>query len=145
MNARDESEKIKGMYKDFEIGTLDNATVWLRVPSFDCDWYWGFGHLGNRNCYFRLNCLHSVTPTLRGTHRNMHDSLLDVFGDSLTIRQENLWEFCEVAETIYGLKHSAEIFGYGGSSYTVQRINDVLIPTQIHLMYKILYTNNEEK
>lgn len=32
--------------KHFLLGKkLDGTLVWLERPSFDCDWYWGFGYL----------------------------------------------------------------------------------------------------
>ena len=62
--------------------------------------------------------------------------------------QNKLWTFCEVVQTIYHLRETAEVLGRGGSHYTtnpcadliknpdeVKRINEVLIPKLIDEMY----------
>lgn len=147
--ANDISEDIKSSYKDFRIGVLDGRGVALRVPSFDCDWYWGFGYLGNRDCHFHLNWLESMDDKLN--NKNLFDQLKGLFGDSLTIPDKNLWQFCEIVKTIYSLKDAAEVFGRGGSHYTtnpdaeaikdtdiVEKINVHLIPMQIRTLWKLL-------
>jgi hypothetical protein len=81
----------------------------------------------------------------------MFDQLKIMFGESLTIPDASLWTFCEIVKTIYTLKKAAEVFYLGGSHTSqnpdkdtlknpeyVEHINAVLIPMQIHSMYKIL-------
>lgn len=41
--------------------TLDNEKLYLSKPSWDCDWYWGFGYVGNKNLHTHLNYLYLET------------------------------------------------------------------------------------
>lgn len=152
--ATEHSNQFKAQFKDFRIGIMDGRDVMLRVPSFDCGWYWGFGYLGNRDCHFHLNYLESMDPKL--ANKNLYDQLIGLFGDSLTIPRKKLWTFCEIVKTIYTLKEAAEVFGRGGS-YTknpdkdaltipeyVDRINNELIPMQIRSLWELLTVDNKK-
>lgn len=147
--ATEHSNQFKTQLKDFRIGVMDGRGVMLRVPSFDCWWYWGFGYLGNRDCRFHLDHLDSMDSKL--ANKNLYDQLIGLFGDSLTIPKDRLWTFCEIVKTIYTLKEAAEVFGRGGSRYTqnpdknaltvpeyVRHINDELIPMQIRSLWALL-------
>lgn len=147
--ALEASNTFKNTLKRFYMGRTNRRRIWLSVPSFDCGWYWGFGYLGNNNCHFHLNRLDSMDQTLARKH--MHDQLIGLFGESLTIKGKQLWQFCEIALTIYALEKAAEVFGRGGSHTTtnpdadslkapdiVKHINDVLIPMQIRTLWALL-------
>ena len=122
----------------------------LRRPSFDCDWYWGFGYLGNRRCHFHLDGLRE------GENIHLYDAIKKRFGDTFVIQNSGrLWKFVEVVKTVYTLRKSAELFHLGGSHCTSnpdrdmlkrpdlwEEINRVLIPRQIAAMYAII---EEEK
>lgn len=153
--AIEHSNQFKAQFKDFRIGTINGHYVMLRVPSFDCGWYWGFGYLGNRYCHFHLDRLEFMDPEL--ANKNLYDQLIGLFGDSLTIPREKLWTFCEIVKTIYTLKEAAEVFGRGGSHYTknpdkdaltipeyVSHINNVLIPMQIRSLWELLTVDNKK-
>jgi hypothetical protein len=121
--------------------------VFLRRPSWDCGWYWGFGYLGN---HFHLDGLDFMGSAL--SNKSLYDQIKAFFGDSLSIKDDKaLWKFCEVAKTIYTLKESACLFQLGGAHYStnpdkealqipeyVKHINEVLIPLQIRTLYAIL-------
>lgn len=149
MNAQDHSENFSDNLKQVQIGTYHNRPVWLRVPSFDCGWYWGFGYLGNTQCHFHLDGLAAMEPKLSG--KNLYDQLVEMFGETLTIPREKLWKFCEIVKTVYTLKEAAALFGLGGSRYTTNpdsdkititeysdRINNELIPLQIQSLWRLL-------
>ena len=153
--AIEHSNQFKAQFKDFLIGVMDGRGILLRVPSFDCGWYWGFGYLGNKNCHFHLNHLESMNPSL--ANKNLYDQLIGMFGDSLTIPKDVLWKFCEIVQTIYTLKEAAKVFGRGGSHYTtnpdagalkipeyVSHINDDLIPMQIRSLWALLAVDTKE-
>jgi|LakMenEpi03Aug12_release.lakeMendotaPanAssembly.Ray.scaffolds.fasta_scaffold207512_6 hypothetical protein len=125
----------------FLLGKNNEENIYLSVPSFDCNW--GFGYIGNKNTHYHLYSLMKETDLYNGLKKH--------FGDTLTIKEENLYEFCEIVKTIYSLKETAEVFGRGGSHYTtnplkgliidkdlVNKINGKLIPELIDYMYKIL-------
>lgn len=126
------------------IGKVDDESIYLSAPQWDCGWYWGFGYLGNKNCHYHLDGLS------KKHNANLYDALYKEFGNSLTIgkiEQDNfgqnstLYTFCELVLTAYTLKETAEVLGRGGSHMTtnplaeliknekeVTRINDVVLP-----------------
>ncbi len=139
--------------KNFRMGTVHGRGILLRRPSFDCDWYWGFGYLGNVNTHYHLNGLATMDWQNRDMqNKHLHDQLKLHFGDSLTITDEkDLWQFCEIVKTIYTLREAADLFHIGGSHYAPNpnrellkdthmwlRINSVLIPEQIASLYALL-------
>lgn len=125
------------------LGTVDNENIYLSAPSWDCNWYWGFGYLGNKNCHYHLNGLNK--------DKNLFDAIKEHFGDSLKISEKNLWTFCELVQTAYSLKETAEVLGRGGSHYSnnpcsdlikntdeVTRINSIVLPAIFNEIDKIL-------
>lgn len=135
--------------KNVVLGTPVNEIrpVSLRRPSFDCNWYWGFGYLGNLECHYHLSGLAD------GKNINLFDAIKQHFGDSLIFKDDALlWQFCEVVNTVYALCKMSELLYIGGSNYSNNpcrdelkakkewyvEINEVLIPNQIAAMYDIL-------
>lgn len=139
----------------------DNSQIYIDKPTFDCGWYWSFGYLGNKNCHYHLKAyqekdivyidkfdkLHILTE-----NRNvcMRDALLQDYELNPKI-EANLWQFCELALTIYALKESAEIFHRGGSYMTTNpgktmlkndslylEFVSVLIPSQCQLLWDLI-------
>lgn len=60
--------------KDYKFGTRkeDGQLIMLRAPSWDCEWYWGFGYLGNKNEHYHLSSYQEKSHYLKlhdGTHK----------------------------------------------------------------------------
>lgn len=143
----------------------DGESIYITKPKWDCDWYWSFGYLGNRNCHFHLNSYQTKDHSLKladGSHkfiaeqRNkcMYDCLLEDYQLTEKIKQ-NLWTFCELAETIYALEEAAEVLGRGGSHMTtnpcaeiiknpteVERLNNVVIPQLCQTFWNLIGGND---
>ena len=145
-------KNINGKAKVF-FGTRksDNKRIYLNKPSWECDWYWGFGYLGNKDEHYHLSNYQTeqvVFTDDKGKFRviteqrniNMYDALLKDYTLNENINA-NLWDFCELVKTAYALKETAEVLGRGGSHYTkntcasviknpdeVKRINEVVLP-----------------
>jgi hypothetical protein len=143
--------------KQIFIGVNDDQKIYLSAPSWDCNWYWGFGYLGNRNCHYHVDGL-----TKHETYNfekkcweyeftNLYDGFKKHFGNTLIVRDSKLWTLCELFKTAYTLKETAEVLGRGGSHYTtnpcselitnkdeVTRINTVVLPALFEEIYKIL-------
>ena len=144
---------------NFRMGVRHGRGISLRRPSFDCDWYWGFGYLGNTQCHYHLNSLETMDWQNDGLRdKNLFDQLKIHFGDSLTIKDDaDLWKFCEIVTTIYTLKEAAELFCHGGSNYSTNpdkdflkddamylRIVKEMIPAQIASLYRVLEKYQKE-
>ena len=134
------------------LGYNDNQPIYLSAPSWDCGWYWGFGYIGNKDCHYHVSGLNE------GRNQNMYDAFIEHFGSTLTVRRSQLWTLCELFETFYTLRKTAEVLGRGGSHYTtnpckdliinkdeVTRINNVVLPQIFEEIYKILIRNKDNK
>jgi hypothetical protein len=111
--------KITKFDDDIILGEVDDRVVYLRKPCWDCDWYWGFGYLGNYNCHYHIDGLDK--------NKNLYDAIKEHFGDSLTIKDDKkLWLFCELISTFYSLKETAEVLGRGGSNYGENPLADII-------------------
>jgi hypothetical protein len=126
----------------------DNEKIYLSAPSWDCDWYWGFGYLGNKDCHYHLSGYQNKNQERR--NKNMYDCLTEDYALNEKIK-DNLWEFCELVKTAYTLKKTAEVLGRGGSHYTTnpckdiiinkdeaKRINEIVLPTIFNAIHKLI-------
>ena len=115
--ASEQSNRLNALTAHFPaklfIGVHGGERMYLSRPSFDCDWYWGFGYIGNRNCHYHLNGIDE------GKNINYFDAIKQHFGESFIIKDDKgIWTFAELVRTIYTLKETAEMFHRGGSHYT---------------------------
>lgn len=137
----------------------DKTAIYLSAPSWDCEWYWGFGYLGNKNEHYHLSGYANEGGW--GQHRNisMYDALVadydlsPAFGSAEPpfFQRNKLWTFCELMSTAYTLKEMAEVYNRGGSHYAknpcqellknkdeYERINYVLLPAIFDEVAKLL-------
>lgn len=111
--------------------------IYISKPTFACEWYWSFGYLGNKDCHYHLNSYQSKDHffTLKdGSHKlitekrniNMYDAILADYEDLNENINKSLWDFVELAQTIYTLKEAFEVFHRGGSRYTKNPCQSIL-------------------
>lgn len=152
-------ELVREYPKYVKIGTSSrwDGDMFIECPSWDCDWYWGFGYLERwnnrtRDIDFHTHMDSCFRENKDGRSCNWFDGMKDLLdGGDVFTSDKDRWRFLEVVNTIYKLKETAEVFGRGGSHYTnnpcseliknhdeVRRINCELIPALIDEMYKIL-------
>lgn len=99
--------------------------LWMEAPSWDCDWYWGFGYV---ETYTRPN-----DPTRsKDIRSHSHFNRLLWFVDEKTgkhyahlnespslkktvLTTAESWELSDLMKSFYCLKEAAEIFKRGGS------------------------------
>lgn len=129
---------------DLYIGTNNGQEEYLRKPSWDCGWYWGFGYLGNIK-------IHHHCDTVSKT-KNMFEALKEYYNEDIKLSDDDLWTFCELMNSFYILKKTSELYYSGCSGYTqnpisiqlknekeYKRINNELMPKifdQIALLLK---------
>ena len=116
--------------------------IYLTKPEWQCDWYCCIDWISNKNLLTHLDRL---------GNSNMYDNIKE-FIPNVKLSDTNLWKFCELAESIYTLKKSAELFHRGGSHIVhntkykeimqnkewCEYINYVIIPALIDELYKVL-------
>ena len=141
------------------LGTnIDNKRIYLSAPSWDCGWYWGFGYLGNTTCHYHVDGLKTIRKynVEKKVHEcefvNLFDGFKRHFRTFIVEDDKDLWELCDLFETFYTLRKSAELFHRGYSHYTdrvecknqiknddyYNNINGVMFPIIFDEIYKIL-------
>ena len=100
------------------LGKLDGEKVWLAPPSWDCNWYWGYGYIQNKNLHTHFDML--------DTNDNLYDAIQKRFNNTFSLQGSNLWAFCELMQTFYSLKKIAEVYNRGGSHYASNPLADIL-------------------
>jgi len=137
---------MSNQYPKLLVGQHDGENIYLSSPSWDCGWYWGWGYLGNKNCHYHVS---GLNPNI-----NLHDALIEHFGDTLKVRKSDMWVLAELFQTFYKLRGAAEMYKHGGAYLTtnpcadliknsdeITRINTVLLPAIFDEAYKILLRN----
>lgn len=124
---------------------IDGHKIYLSKPTWDCNWYWGFGYIGNKNLHTHLNQLHP------NKNISLKTAITAYFSEFVLTSENDIWSFCEIVESIYCLLKTAALYTRGGSNYTnnpcrellrndaeYTRINTELVPELIDQMYNIL-------
>lgn len=99
--------------------------VYLEGFSWDCNWYWGGGYLGNRNFHTHFDSCFLDTLDYRGhslgnfTPQNMSNGCsiwenLSFFLDDASYTESEWWRIKDLYKQFYTLKKAAEVFQYGG-------------------------------
>lgn len=113
---------------------------WLEKGSWECGWYWSFGHIQYENSFSHFDSLFGKDE--KGGSCNFYDgfvsritkSPLYLPGES-KIDHKHLWEFCDLAKTIYCLKETAEVLGRGGSHYTGNPLCKDLVKDEVYVKH----------
>jgi hypothetical protein len=96
------------------LGKIDKETVYLTKHQWDCDWYWGFGYIGNSNHHFHIESL------IEG------ETDVNKIFDQTWLTQTAWWILRDLFIQAYGLKKAAEIYRHGGHQMKVAGLTDVL-------------------
>lgn len=124
----------------------EGEKVYLTAPSWDCDWYWGFGYIttftNNKNPEMSMDISsHSHwDSSIIGKHEyynhekgcfvsdnNYIHHSNEYFGrENSVLTDKESWTLAELMKTAYTLKESAELFGRGGSCVSSNPNQDIL-------------------
>ena len=125
------------------------GVIYLTPPRWECDWYWGWGYIGNQSYTSHLNHI--------DRYRNIYDAMKAYFTD-IPLSDKDLWTFSELVTTFYALKKVAAIYNTGGSHYSTNpmahilkdkdrcnHINQVLLPAIFVEAYKLFERKNDKE
>lgn len=133
--------------------------VWLEAPSWDCNWYWGFGYIER---YFDNKSpskaedisSHShwdseIIGNIEGDYRHHLNANPNIVESVLT--DDESWKLAELMKSYYILRETASFFKYGASHLAsnplsnslkdesiTKRINEVLLPAIFREIDKLL-------
>ena len=118
----------------------EGTKYWLEEPSWDCNWYWGFGYVQTFNRSGNDIDSHQHFDTLFLT-RKIYDSFVELLVETPLSKNE-IWTLLELMKSYYTLEKYAELC-HTGSSWIASdnpcreilkdddyehRINTVLLP-----------------
>ena len=98
----------------------DNGTsgageaIYLTEHTWDCNWYWGFGYIGNSRNHFHFD---SLLKDARYAS--------EIF-ESTNISDKDWWIIRDLFIQAYALKSVAEIYQYGGHQNNLQGVTDII-------------------
>lgn len=121
----------------------EGKKVWLEEPSWDCDWYWGFGYLeilSLESAPEKSKDIISHThwdSSVRNSGKNAYDWFKEYFKDT-PLKEKEIWVLCELMATFYCLREYSDFCHRGGMHYTENPIKNKL---QDDTYYK--HINNE--
>ncbi len=141
------------------LGTDNNMTAyWLVEPSWDCDWYWGFGYIesytnnGNPERAKDID-YHGHFDSLKqiGNQRvNMYDGFKHMFVET-PLTDGEIWKLCELMQSYYVAREYSDFLNRGGAHYTenpcketiknqqeYDRINKVVLPEIFRAVKELL-------
>lgn len=111
--------------KVYLLGADENGTkYWLEAPSWDFDWYWGFGYV---ETYSNNNCPEKARDI--SSHQHFDDLFLSkprvsafdafkAFFKETTLNDNEIWTLLDYMSSFYTLKEAAAMLGIGYSHMT---------------------------
>ena len=116
------TQKIRLGRLKTDAGTFaDGEVVYLEKHRWDCDWYWAFGYIGNRNCHFHFDSLLYIKDDKGGVKYGASA----LFSDT-PITDKEWWVIRDLFVQAYALKKAAEVYRYGGHQTTLQGVTDLI-------------------
>lgn len=102
----------------------EGTKYWLEAPSWDCDWYWGFGYVEtytNNDSPSRAKDIkshqHFDGLFLNNPKVNAFDVFKEFFKET-TLNQKEIWLLIDYMHSFYTLKKAAATLGAGYSRMT---------------------------
>ena len=121
----------------------DGINYWLEEPSWDCDWYWGFGYVETYEDNKSPDKAKDIS-----SHQHFDGLFLDgpkcardMFKDFFVetpLSDDEIWELVDYMKTFYTLKSVAELFKHGYSWQTSRaKIDEIQSDEQNDLVNKV--------
>ncbi len=108
--------KVKKDWKGNERNYVAGEKLYLSKHSWDCDWYWGMGYIGNKDLH-----THFDSTFLNGSP----DVASQIFDDQQFTDNE-WWVIRDMFIQAYALKKAAAIYRHGGHQTTKKGITDII-------------------
>jgi len=106
-------------------GFAPGEGVYLEKHTWDCDWYWGFGYVGNKNCHFHMD---SMIEAPNNHVQDWHD--ITHHFEKTWITQDQWWILRDLFLSAYALKRAAEVYRHGGHQTSKAAPYQIIDPEQ---------------
>jgi hypothetical protein len=93
----------------------DGELCFLSKHEWDCEWYWAFGYLGNRNSHYHFESLLGKRIYIPA----------DIFSET-NISEKEWWIIRDLFVQAYALKNVAEVYQYGGHQSSRAGVTDLI-------------------
>lgn len=103
-----------GKLKDGSSTIAAGENIWLSKHKWDCDWYYGMGYLGNKDCHFHFESFLKDSKTAS-----------ELF-ESTNITDGEWWVMRDLFKQAYALQAAAEVYQHGGHQTKRKGVTDVL-------------------
>lgn len=97
-----------------KLGFLQNERIYLQKHSWDCDWYWSFGYIGNKNLHTHFE------------NEFLKEASIDKLFVLPQYSQDDWWIIRDLFIQVYALQACAEVYRYGGHQTTRKGITDII-------------------
>ena len=103
------------------VSDSDGVTYWLEAPSWDCDWYWGFGYIETYTNNTYPSCSRDIVSHQHA--EKFFSKWCEEILKEKTFSDDETWELCELFENFYTLRNLAETQKHEGKegNYTERR------------------------
>ena len=112
-----EQKVLLGKVKDNAEGYIAGERIWLTKHTWQCDWYWGFGYIGNKNLHTHFSSI------LEG------DALASELFESTNISDNEWWVIRDLFKQAYALREAAAVYRHGGHQTTKLGTTDIIKDT----------------
>lgn len=128
-----EKQTTKAFGKTIYLLGIDNegTKYWLEEPSWDCDWYWGFGYIETYTNNDNPSMARDIT-----SHSHFKSMFIDGKGciydnfknffKETTLSDNEIWLLCDYMKSFYTLREMAELMHNGCSWQTEKAKLDLL-------------------
>lgn len=102
---------------DFKENFVSGEKIYLEMHSWDCNWYYGMGYIGNRN-------LHTHFDITFLNNDSSYD-IKDIF-EKTPLTQSQWWLLRDLFIQAYALRKCAEVYRNGGHQTSKKGITDII-------------------
>jgi hypothetical protein len=128
----------------------DGLKVWLQEPSWDCDWYWGFGYIEIYSKNQKTLLEHTHFDSLFFNNKNGTSwKIIETYFKETTFNEKETWQLLDYMKTFYTLRQMSDLVHCGNSHYTTtplvlkddalyEKINKVMLPSLFEEIKRLL-------
>jgi len=92
------------------LGTIkDWGQIYIDKHVWSCNWYWGFGYLGNKSCHFHISSLINQPEKYDPDWTDVSKQF-----DTTWITQDQWWIIRDLFSQAYAFQKAADCYMYGG-------------------------------
>lgn len=105
---------------DVNIPYIKGEKLYLTKHSWDCNWYWGFGYIGNKSLHTHFD----------NTFLNNHLTYSEIFYKPIHrdyyFKDSDWYVIKDLFIQAYSLQKTAEVYRYGGHQTIRENITDII-------------------